>query len=247
MPTTAEPRANVRLRFGLATRLALLAIVGIAFGLALYRFRDSFQIEALATRESEFRSYYADHPVRTLTIAFILYVAVTGLSLPGAAAMSVAYGWLFGFGTALVLVSFASTSGATIAMLLSRYLLGDYVQARYGERLQALNVAVQRDGALYLLSLRLIPQVPFFLVNIAAGLTRLPVRTFWWVSQLGMLPGTIAFVLAGAWAPTLKQIAERGARSLLDWRLAAVLALLGIMPLVLRWALRRTRTSANHP
>src|SRR4029450_13915662 len=113
MPTTAAPPANVRLRFSLATRLALLALVGLAFGLALYRFRDSFQIEALATRESEFRSYYAAHPVRTLTIAFILYVAVPGMSLPGAAAMSVVSGWLFGFGTALVLVSFASTSGGS--------------------------------------------------------------------------------------------------------------------------------------
>jgi len=247
MTTPAELAEKTAFRLGLTARLAILAILGIAVGIALYRFRDTLRLEGLAAREAEFRGHYSAYPARSLAIAFLLYVAVTGLSLPGAAAMSVACGWLFGFWRALVLVSFASTLGATIAMLLTRYLLGDFAQARFGERLQALNAAVERDGALYLLSLRLIPQAPFFLVNIAAGLTRLPVRTFWWVSQLGMLPGTIAFVLAGASAPTLKQIAERGVTSLLNWKFAAALTLLGIMPLVLRWVLQRIRISVHRP
>jgi len=210
--------------------------LGIA-GLA-YSFRGGLRLEALAAREAQFRGYYAAHPALTLAIAFLLYVAVTGLSLPGAAAMSVLYGWLFGFWPALVLVSFASTAGATLAFLLSRYLFGGWIQARYGERLVGFNAAIERDGAFYLFTLRLIPQVPFFVINVAMGLTKLPARTFWWVSQLGMLPGTIVFVLAGASAPSLKAIADKGLGSLLDWRLAAALALLGVLPLVIRWMAR---------
>jgi uncharacterized membrane protein YdjX (TVP38/TMEM64 family) len=162
---------------------------------------------------------------------------VTGLSLPGATAMSVAYGWLFGFWRAVVLVSFASTTGATIAFLLSRYLLGQWIQARYGERLAALNAAIDREGAFYLFTLRLIPQVPFFVLNATMGLTKIRVWTFWWVSQLGMLPGTVVFVLAGAQAPSLKTIGEKGLASVLDWRLAAALALLGVLPLAMKWTI----------
>src|SRR5204863_7676397 len=119
-------------------------------------------------------------------------------------------GWAFRFWPALILVSFASTAGDIVAFLLSRYFVGDFLQARYGQRLAALNAAVERDGAFYLFTLRLIPRVPFFVVNVAMGLTRLPTLTFWWVSQLGMLPGTIVYVLAGASAPSLTQIADHG-------------------------------------
>ena len=117
------------------------------------------------------------------------------------------------------------------------------IQARYGERLARLNEAIEREGAFYLLTLRLIPQVPFFVLNALMGLTRMRVRTYWWVSQLGMLPATIVFVLTGANAPRLKTIAERGLSGLLDWRLIAALVLLSILPLAIKrgvaWARRR--------
>ncbi|HMC11765.1 MAG TPA: VTT domain-containing protein [Pirellulaceae bacterium] len=219
-------------------RLAILGVVVLIAGWLLYSFRDQLQLDELARRETEFRGYYAAHPWLTLAAAFLGYVVVTGLSLPGAAAMSVFYGWLFGFWRALVLVSFASTAGATIAFLLSRYVIGEAIQARYGDRLAALNAAVERDGAFYLLTLRLIPQVPFFVINVAMGLTKLRAWTFWWVSQVGMLPGTIIFVLAGASAPSLQQIADQGLTSLLDWRLVTALTLLGATPLLIRWTLR---------
>src|SRR6267142_1610267 len=148
-------------------RLAVFAVAASLAAVFLYQFRSELSLPSLAKREAQFRAFYDDHAVETLAIAFLVYVIVTGLSLPGAAAMSVLYGWLFGFWPALVLVSFASTTGATIAFLLSRYLIGQTIQARYGERLTALNAAVERDGAVYLFTLRLIPPVPFFIVNVA--------------------------------------------------------------------------------
>jgi uncharacterized membrane protein YdjX (TVP38/TMEM64 family) len=219
---------------GLAWRVALfVALVLIGGGLA-YLLRDRLNLSTLAAQGQELRNLFRTRPAVTLAVAFLLYVVVTGLSLPGASPLSVLYGWLFGFWPALVLVSFASTGGATIAFLLSRYLFGQAIQARYGERLAAFNAAIEREGAFYLFTLRLIPQAPFFVINAVMGLTKLPTRTFWWVSQLGMLPGTCVFVLAGASAPSLKEIAERGLASILDWKLIAALVLLGVVPLALK-------------
>jgi len=229
-PPSAKPTRTVWVIRWLVLVAVLLAVGGAFFG-----YRHRLSIDALAQRETELRSAVKAHPAAALAIASAAYVAVTGLSLPGATAMSVACGWLFGFWRAVVLVSFASTAGATIAFLLSRYLLGQWIQARYGERLAAINAAIHREGAFYLFTLRLIPQVPFFVLNAAMGLTKIRVWTFWWVSQLGMLPATVVFVLAGASAPSLKTVADKGLASILDWRLAAALALLGVVPLATKW------------
>jgi uncharacterized membrane protein YdjX (TVP38/TMEM64 family) len=228
IPPPAPGRGSYVRRLAVLTGLLLVAGAALAFA------RGRLDIESLAARETQLRGLVAEHPATALIGAFLVYVIVTGLSLPGATAMSVLYGWLFGFWTAIVLVSFASTSGATVAFLLSRYLLGEFVQARYGHRLTAFNRAIEREGAFYLFTLRLIPQVPFFVLNAVMGLTKLPVRTYWWVSQLGMLPATCVFVFAGASAPSLKTVAERGLSSLLDWKLIVALTLLGVMPLALK-------------
>jgi uncharacterized membrane protein YdjX (TVP38/TMEM64 family) len=220
-----------------------LAIAIGAILVALVLVGDQQIIESLAAREGELRSLVERRPATSLAVAFVLYVLVTGLSLPGAAAMSVLCGWLFGFWRALVLVSFASTTGATIAFLLSRYLFGRAIQARYGGRLAAFNDAIEREGAFYLFTLRLIPQLPFFVINAVMGLTKMPARTFWWISQLGMLPGTCVFVLAGASAPSLDRVADQGLSSLLDWKLIGALVLLGIAPLTIKWLLARLRPS----
>src|SRR5262245_34024076 len=240
MPSDPAP-AKAPARFGLSLRLVFLAAVVAAAGLIWYRFRGQLQLGALAARETELRAAVDANPVGAIAIAFAAYVAVTGLSLPGATAMSVLYGWLFGFWRAVVLVSFASTTGATLAFLLSRYLFGNWIQARYGERLAAIHTAIEREGAFYLLTLRLIPQVPFFVLNALMGLTRMRVTTYWWVSQAGMLPATVVFVLAGANAPRLKTVAEKGLGSILDWRLWLPLALLGVLPLAIKWSLGRLR------
>ncbi len=243
LPDPAQPGrpAGVGLRLvGLAVFLAVVAAFLVLLG-------DQGVIDTLADRETQLREVVRDHPVAALVVAFVLYVVVTGLSLPGAAAMSVLYGWLFGFWPALVLVSLASTSGATIAFLLSRYLFGQAIQARYASRLAAFNAAIDRDGAFYLFTLRLIPQAPFFVINAVMGLTRIRTWTFWWVSQLGMLPGTCVFVLAGASAPSLKTVADRGLSSLLDWKLIGALVLLGVLPLAVKklveWRPRRAHES----
>lgn len=219
---------------GLRLRLIGLVLVLAAMVVAVLLVGDQRVIESLAAREGDLRALVERRPALAMAAAFVLYVVVTGLSLPGAAAMSVLYGWLFGFWRALVLVSFASTTGATIAFLLSRYSFGRAIQAHYGQRLAVFNDAIEREGAFYLFTLRLIPQVPFFVINVVMGLTKLPTRTFWWVSQLGMLPGTCMFVLAGASAPSLDRVADQGVSSLLDWKLIGALVLLGIVPLAVR-------------
>jgi len=231
--STPDVRSTTGSR-GFWSRFGVLVALAIVVSALLLRFRHDLSLDALAARETSLRTLCDEHAVASLAVAFLAYVTVTGLSLPGAAAMSVLYGWLFGFWKALIVVSFASTTGATIAFLLSRYLFGQAIQARYGVRVAAFNAAIEREGAFYLFTLRLIPQVPFFVINVVMGLTKLRPRTFWWVSQLGMLPGTIVFVLAGASVKSLREIQERGLSSILDWKLVTALILLGVVPLAIK-------------
>lgn len=222
--------------------LGLLVLAGVVAGYVL--FRDRLSLDALATRETQLRAWHGAHPALALGMAFLLYVVVTGLSLPGATAMSLLYGWLFGFVQGVILVSFASTTGATLAFLSSRYLLGDWLQRRYGDRLAQFNANLEREGAWYLLTLRLIPAVPFFAINVVMGLTKMRPLTFWWVSQLGMLPATCIYVWAGSSVPTLAELAKQGPGSVLRPHLIAALIALGLFPVVLRailhWARPRT-------
>jgi uncharacterized membrane protein YdjX (TVP38/TMEM64 family) len=177
-----------------------------------------------------------------------VYVAVTALALPAASGMSLVIGWLFGFAQGTILVSFASTCGATCSFLISRYLLGERLQARYAERLVAFNAALEREGAFYLFSLRLIPFAPFFVVNLVMGLTRMRTHTFWWVSQLGMLPGTCVYLWAGSSFGSLAAIAEQGWRGLVTPQLAIAFVTLGLFPLIARRVVqyvRRKRVSTS--
>lgn len=160
---------------------------------------------------------------------FLLYVAVTGLSLPGAALMTLVGGALFGLLGGTLLASFASTLGATLAMLSSRFLLRDWVQARFGHRLAGIDQGIAREGASYLFALRLVPVFPFFLINLAMGLTKLPTRMFWWVSQLGMLPGTLVYVNAGRELGQLESL-----RGILSPGLLGAFVLLGLLPILSR-------------
>ena len=214
-----------------------------AIAAILVLFRDEWNLATLSRYEAAWQTYYQAHPVTALALAFAAYVVVTGLSLPAATPMSVIYGKLFGFWPALVVVSFASTSGATLAFLLSRYLLGSTIQARFGERLANFNAALAREGPFYLFTLRLIPQVPFFVINVVMGLTPIRTRTFWWVSQLGMFPATCVFIFAGASAPSLAEIDRRGIGSLLSPQMMIALTLLGVVPLAIRWALKTVQGS----
>ncbi|HIF9303847.1 TPA: dihydrolipoyl dehydrogenase, partial [Photobacterium damselae] len=167
------------------------------------------------------------HPVWASLVFFFAYVAVTALSLPGAAIMTLLGAALFGFWWSLVLVSFASTIGATLAFLFSRFILRDWVQTKFGSRLSAINEGIKKQGSFYLLSLRLIPVFPFFLINLLMGLTPIRAKQFFFVSQLGMLPGTAVYVNAGT------QLGEINTLSgIISLPVLISLALLGLFPLI---------------
>jgi uncharacterized membrane protein YdjX (TVP38/TMEM64 family) len=223
-------------------KLIVLAVVLLAAVVGYWQSGDALSLESLAGRESQLRDYQREHPGLMLGLAFVIYVAVTGLSLPGAAAMTLVYGWYFGFASALVLVSFASTSGATLAFLLSRYLLRDEIQSRFGDKLASFNENLDREGALYLFTLRLIPAVPFFVINVVMGLTAMKTRTFWWVSQLGMLAGTAVYVYAGSTVPSLRVLAERGAGGIVSLPTLLAFIALGLFPLMAKRLLRLARS-----
>ncbi len=213
--------------------ILLLALVVIGAGL-FWKFGDQLSLDQLAKQETELRDAKNASPMLVYPVALFLYIIVTGLSLPGAGVMSLVYAWYFGFWPGLVLVSFASTAGATIAFLLSRFFFQDAVQNKFGERIQKFNQAFQDEGPFYLFSLRLIPVVPFFIINLVMGLTPIRVGTFWWVSQAGMLPGTAAYVYAGSQFPSLQILSEKGASGIVTPGLLIAFAILGLMPLTLK-------------
>lgn len=179
-------------------KLLLLVVVAaliaafFVFDLGRYLSLDFFK-----SQQAAIDAYYQSHPWQTVGAFFAIYVVVTALSLPGAALMTLIAGALFGLVTGTVIVSFASSLGATLAFLASRFLLRDSVQAKFGDKLKAINTGVEKEGGFYLFTLRLVPAFPFFVINLVMGLTPIKTWTFYWVSQVGMLAGTIVFVNAG--------------------------------------------------
>ena len=206
----------------LALALALAIVAFFALDLQRFLHQDYF-----LARKDAIESWRAVHPWTAAGAFFALYVAIAALSLPGAVPMTLVGGALFGLAQGTVLVSFASSIGATLAFVAARLVLRDWVQARFGDRLEAINDGVRREGAFYLFALRLVPLFPFFVINLVMGLTAIPARTFYGVSQVGMLPGTIAFVYAGTQLGQFRVSAG----------LFAAFALLGVFPLLARRAL----------
>lgn len=214
-------------------KIAVLTLIAMALAAWFYFDVGSYlQFEFLQQRVGDLRAWYAGNPLLAGLIYFGCYVLVAALSLPGAVVMTLAGGALFGFWYALLLVSFASSIGATLALLVSRLVLRDWVQQRFGRHLGAVNKGFAKDGAFYLFSLRLVPIFPFFLINVLMGL--LPVRTwpFYWVSQLGMLPGTAVFVNAGTQLGQLQSLS-----GILSAPLLGSFVLLAVFPFFARWAL----------
>ncbi|MEA1604866.1 FAD-dependent oxidoreductase [Pseudomonas spirodelae] len=204
----------------------ILALLGSFF---VFDIGQYLNLEALKAQQVALNAQVAEQPWLAAGLFFLAYVAVTALSLPGAALMTLLGGALFGLIEGFVLISFASTLGASLAMLSSRFLLRDWVQGRFGQRLASINNGVEREGAFYLFALRLVPLFPFFLINLAMGLTRLPLRTYWWVSQLGMLPGTLVYVNAGRELGQLESLS-----GILSPGLLGAFVLLGVFPLIAR-------------
>lgn len=206
--------------------LGVIVLVGAFFAFDLQRY---LTLTALKARQEAFHAYYASHRLLTLLAYFLIYVAVTALSLPGATIMTLAGGTLFGFWPALVVISFASSIGATLAFLVSRFLLRAWVQSRFRDRLAALNAGIEREGAFYLFTLRLVPLFPFFVINLVMGLTSMRAATFYWVSQVGMLAGTAVYVNAGTQMGQLESLS-----GILSPGLLFSFILLGIFPLIAR-------------
>lgn len=225
-------------RIAIAGLLLLALVAWFQLDLGQY-----LTLDALKAQQSAIDGYYRANPLLVTAAFFAIYVALTALSVPGAAILTLAAGAIFGVVTGTLLVSFASTIGATLAFLASRYLFRDAVQARFSARLRAVNEGVARDGAFYLFSLRLVPAFPFFLVNLAMGLTPIRTWTYYWVSQLGMLLGTVVYVNAGtqlARIETLSDIASPG--------LLASFTALGLLPWIGKWimaAVKRRRVYAR--
>ncbi len=219
------------------SRLALIIVIAAAiaafFMFDLGRF---FTLEFFKSQQASIDSYFTANPLQTAAIFFVIYVAVTGLSLPGAALMTLVAGAIFGLLWGTVIVSFASSLGATLAFLASRFLFRDAIQSRFGESLKAINAGVEKDGAFYLFTLRLVPAFPFFVINLVMGLT--PIRTwaFYWVSQIGMLAGTVVYVNAGTQIARIESL-----RGILSPELIISFTLLGVFPLIAKWAVNAIR------
>lgn len=179
-------------KLGLIGLVALIVAVFIALDLGQY-----LTLEYIKSQQGHIEAFYAENQLLALASFFLLYIVVTGVSLPGAAILTLVAGAVFGFVAALILVSFASTIGASLAFLVSRYLFKDMVQARFGGSLKSINDGIEKDGAFYLFALRLVPAFPFFVINLVMGLSSIRLWTYYWVSQSGMLAGTMVYVNAG--------------------------------------------------
>ncbi|GIX21544.1 MAG: pyridine nucleotide-disulfide oxidoreductase [Gammaproteobacteria bacterium] len=215
-------------------RLLLLAVLAaLIAGFFALGGGALLDLETLQARLDAWRLWCDAHPLAAAGGFFALYVFVTALSLPGAAALTLAAGALFGLWWGALLVSFASSLGALLAFLLSRHLLRDWVRRRFAARVDVIDAALRRDGPWYLFALRLVPVFPFFLINLAMGLTAMPAWTFYWVSQLGMLPGTLVYVNAGASLARIDRVGD-----VFSLPVLGAFALLGLFPLLARALLR---------
>ncbi len=210
----------------------IVIVAVIIFLIASFKFlglEQYLSLSYLKSSQEKFALLYAEHKILVIAGYMIIYIIVTSLSLPGAAVLTLVGGALFGLWAGTLIVSFASTIGATFACLASRFVLRDWVQSKFGDKLSAVNKGIEEEGAFYLFTLRLIPVFPFFVINLVMGLTKLPLPTFYWVSQLGMLPGTMVYVNAG------KELAKVDSLSgILSPGLIFSFALLGLFPITVK-------------
>lgn len=224
------------------SRLLLVLVMGCLIGTFFaFDLGHYLSLPQLQARQAELAALVDRHFVSAALLFVAVYVVSTALSLPGASLLTLAGSAVFGVAWGLLLVSFASSIGATLAFLSARFLLRDWVERRFGDKLASLQAGMKKEGALYLLSLRLIPIFPFFLVNLLMGLTPIRVSTYYWVSQLGMLPGTFVYVLAGS---ELANLTSTG--NILSPGLMVALTLLGLMPMLLKGLQRRLAQHRLH-
>jgi uncharacterized membrane protein YdjX (TVP38/TMEM64 family) len=209
--------------------LILIVIVSLMVAVKALNLDQYLTLSYLKSSLDKFKVLYENHRLMVIAGYFVIYVLTTSLSLPGASPLGIAGGALFGFWTATLVVSFASSIGATLACLVSRFLLRDWIQNRFGDKIARVNEGIEKEGAFYLFSLRLIPVFPFWMINLAIGPTKMSLVKFYWVSQIGMLPGTMVFVNAG------KELAKIDSLTgILSPGLIISFALIGIFPIMVK-------------
>lgn len=214
----------MKLRLIVISLFIVSVFIFFFFGLNQY-----ISLDYLKTQQAMIAAYHHANPVTTAFIFFTIYIAITALSLPGAAIMTLAGGVIFGLFVGTLIVSFASTIGATLAFLVSRFLFRELLQKKFAERLQIINQGIKEDGAFYLFTLRLVPIFPFFIVNLLMGLTPIKTSIFFIISQIGMLAGTVVYVYAGTQLAKINTLED-----ILSVELLVAFSLIGLLPLISR-------------
>jgi len=224
------------------TKIGLLILIILAV-IALFSFdiQQYAKLDYIKAEQQNIFEYYKQNVFFIMVLFVFLYILVTALSLPVATVLTLLGGALFGFSSGLIIVSFASTIGATLAFLMARFLAQDYVQKNYENQLSKINKKFESEGAFYLFALRLVPVFPFFIINVIMALMPIKTWTFYWISQLGMLPGTIVYVYAGTRLAQIETFSDITSPSML-----IVFALLGLFPLITKKLVQLIRKDKNH-
>lgn len=217
-------------------KLLVLFAAVLLLAVIAFLFRRHLSLEQLIAHEDGLRQAIAAHGWRAFFLGFLLYVVAS--LVPGTIGKSLVYGWLFGFWQALLIVNVSLTAAATLTFWFGRFLFRDALYSRFGHYLLRVNAAIESDGPWYLITLRML-HVPFTFVNYAMSATSMKGRTFWWATQLGLLPGNAVFVYAGVHLPTLRRLQEHGLHGLISLPLLIALLLMGLLPLLMRTILHR--------
>ena len=207
--------------------IIVIVIIAVIAAFKILGLGDYLTLEYLKESQAKFQALYRENRVTVIAVYMFVYILSTSLSLPGAAILTLAGGALFGLVAGTIIVSFASTIGATLACFVSRFILRDWVQKKFGDRLKTVNEGIAKEGLFYLFTLRLIPVFPFWLINLVMGLTKMPLKSFYWVSQVGMFPATIVFVNAGKELAGIESLS-----GILSPGLIISFVLLGLFPLI---------------
>jgi uncharacterized membrane protein YdjX (TVP38/TMEM64 family) len=207
----------------------LIIIVSLIAAVKVFHLDQYLTLSYLKGSLDKLKALYENHRLMVIAGYFIIYILTTSLSLPGASPLGIIGGALFGFWVATLVVSFASTIGATLACFISRYLLRDWIQRKFSDKIAKVNEGIEKEGAFYLFTLRLIPIFPFWMINLVMGLTKMPLSRFYWVSQIGMLPGTMVYVNAG------KELAKiESVKGIFSPSLIISFVLIGIFPIAVK-------------
>lgn len=223
------------------TKLILVAVVAVLIlSFFVFDLGQYLSFDYLKSQKEALNQFYLDKPVLVIAVFFLVYVTMAALALPAATILTLAGGAIFGFTTGFIVVSFASSIGATIAFLLTRYLFHDAIQTKFGDRLTALNTGIEKEGAFYVFGLRLVPLFPFVVVNSVLALTKLKTWTFYWSSQIGMLAGTVVYVNAGTELASINSLSD-----IANPKLLISFALLGVFPIIAKYALAFLKRNKN--